>query len=203
MDDAIDDVLSRFSGTIEQVPPMYSALKREGRPLYELARAGIEVERAPRKVVIHRLRRVELSGDALLLDVECSKGTYVRVLAEDIGEALGLRRASRRVAADASRAAVTGRCGDVGSARVDAACRRDARALRPVDALLDSLPRVELDESMAGRFRQGQRLALDAQPKGARVRVYAQDCELLGTANVNEWGVVAPERLISNERALT
>jgi tRNA pseudouridine55 synthase len=72
--------------------------------------------------------------------------------------------------------------------------------LRPVDALLDSLPRVELDDALAGRFRQGQRLAIEAQPRGARVRVYAPNEQLLGTANVNEWGVVAPERLISNER---
>ena len=72
--------------------------------------------------------------------------------------------------------------------------------LQPVDGLLGSLPRVDLDEGLAGRFRQGQRLAIDAGPRGARVRVYAPQNELLGTANVNDWGVVAPERLISNEK---
>ena len=86
---AIDEVLARFAGAIEQVPPMHSALKRDGRPLYELARAGVEVERAPRSVRIHGLRLVEQSGDTLVVDVDCSKGTYVRVLAEDIGKALG------------------------------------------------------------------------------------------------------------------
>ena len=85
----VDAVLARFTGTIDQVPPMHSALKRDGRPLYELARAGIEVERAPRPVSIHRLERVEHVGNDLTLEVDCSKGTYVRVLAEDIGRALG------------------------------------------------------------------------------------------------------------------
>jgi tRNA pseudouridine55 synthase len=197
-DEAVDVALSRFLGTIEQVPPMHSALKREGRPLYELARAGIEVERAPRQVVIHALRRVERTGDSLTLDVACSKGTYVRVLAEDIGRLLkcgahltALRRT--RVGALSLDDAVT-------LAALEAMSPADRRAcLRPVDALLDSLPRVELDEALSGRFRQGQRLALDAQPKGARVRVYAAGAELLGTANVTQWGVVAPERLISKE----
>jgi tRNA pseudouridine55 synthase len=199
-DEAIDVALSQFLGTIEQVPPMHSALKREGRPLYELARAGIVVERAPRPVLIRSLQRVERVGDSLMLDVECSKGTYVRVLAEDIGRALGCG------------AHLTGLCrtrvgplaldGAVTLAELEAMSPAERRAcLRPVDSLLGSLPRIELDEDLAGRFRQGQRLALDAQPKGARVRVYALDEELLGTANVTEWGVVAPERLISNERA--
>lgn len=199
-DEAIDVALSQFLGTIEQVPPMHSALKREGRPLYELARAGIVVERAPRPVLIRGLRRVERAGDSLTLDVECSKGTYVRVLAEDIGRALGCG------------AHLTGLCrmrvgplvldDAVTLAGLEAMAPAERRAcLRPVDSLLGSLPRIELDEDLAGRFRQGQRLALDAQPKGARVRVYALDEELLGTANVTEWGVVAPERLISNERA--
>lgn len=198
-DEAIDVALSQFRGTIEQVPPMHSALKREGRPLYELARAGIEVERAPRQVLIRSLRRVERAGDSLTIDVECSKGTYVRVLAEDIGRAL------------ACGAHLTGLCRTrVGPLSLDDASTLAAleamspaerrKCLRPVDSLLGSLPRIELDEGLAGRFRQGQRLALDAQPKGARVRVYAPDEELLGTANVTEWGVVAPERLISNER---
>jgi len=198
-DGAIDAALPRFTGGIEQVPPMHSALKREGRPLYELARAGVEVVRTPRYVVIHRLQRVARSGDELTLDVDCSKGTYVRVLAEDIGRALGcgahltaLRRT--RVGPLAVEEAVT-------LERLEQLPIGERRAqLRPVDGLLASLPRVELDESLAGRFRQGQRLAIEAQPRGARVSVYAPADELLGTANVNEWGVVAPERLIANEK---
>ena len=194
----VDVVLSRFTGTIAQVPPMHSALKRDGKPLYQLARAGIEVERAPRPVSIHRLERVEHVGDDLMLEVDCSKGTYVRVLAEDIGRALGcgahlaaLHRT--RVGRLTLEGAVTLQTLEDMPAEV----RR--RCLQAVDTLVASLPRIELDDPLAGRFRQGQRLAIEAQPRGARVRVYAPHEELLGTANVSEWGVVAPERLISNE----
>jgi tRNA pseudouridine55 synthase len=198
-DAAIDAVLPRFVGAIEQVPPMHSALKREGRPLYELARAGVEVERAPRPVVIRSLQRVGRAGDAVTLDVECSKGTYVRVLAEDIGRALGC--GAHLTALRRTRVGPLVLEGSVGPEALEAMAAEARRAcLRPVDALLDSLPRVELDDALAGRFRQGQRLAIEAQPRGARVRVYAPNEQLLGTANVNEWGVVAPERLISNER---
>jgi len=197
----VGKVLARFTGAIEQVPPMHSALKRDGRPLYELARAGVEVERAPRSVRIHRLQLVEQAGDALVVEVDCSKGTYVRVLAEDIGKALGC---------GAHLAAL--RRTRVGPLTVDDAVDLGAleamgpdarrRCLRPVDELLDTLPSVALDAELTQRFRQGQRLAMDAQPRGGRVRVYGADNTLLGTATINEWGVVGPERLISNETSV-
>jgi tRNA pseudouridine55 synthase len=158
----------------------------------------VEVERAARRVRIHGLRLVERSDDALVIDVDCSKGTYVRVLAEDIGRALGCGAhlaALRRTA--------------VGPLTLDGAVElaalegmgEEARraCLRPVDELLGTLPEVNLDGALTQRFRQGQRLAIDAQPRGGRVRVYGADRTLLGTATVNEWGVVGPERLISNE----
>ncbi len=88
-DEKLQMTLSRFVGTIEQVPPMHSALKHDGQPLYKLARAGNEVERAPRQISVHRLALLERREDEVVVDVDCSKGTYVRVLAEDIGRALG------------------------------------------------------------------------------------------------------------------
>ena len=198
---AVEPVLARFTGNIEQVPPMHSALKRDGRPLYELARAGIEVERVARGVRIHGLRLIEHAGDTLVLDVDCSKGTYVRVLAEDIGKALGcgahlaaLRRTRvgpLTIADAVELAALEG---------MEPGARR--KWLRPVDELLGTLPSVALDAELTQRFRQGQRLAMDAQPRGGRVRVYGADNTLLGTATVNEWGVVGPERLISNEASV-
>jgi tRNA pseudouridine55 synthase len=197
----VEAAVERLTGAIVQVPPMHSALKREGRPLYELARAGVEVERAPRPVRIHRLQVVERAGDTLVLEVDCSKGTYVRVLAEDLGRALGcgahlaaLRRT--RVGPLALDAAV----GLAALEAMDADARRGC--LRPLDELLHSLPSVRLDAELAQRFRQGQRLPIDAQPRGGRVRVYGADDALLGTATVNEWGVVGPERLISNETSV-
>ncbi|GAB1579847.1 tRNA pseudouridine(55) synthase TruB [Bordetella petrii] len=86
---SLRDALSRFQGTIEQVPPMYSALKRDGKPLYEYARQGIELERPARQVTIHRIELLALSGTRAEIDVACSKGTYIRTLAQDIGRVLG------------------------------------------------------------------------------------------------------------------
>ncbi len=198
---AVDAALARFTGAIEQVPPMHSALKRDGRPLYALAREGIEVERAARPVEIRRLALVEQGDATLVLDVDCSKGTYVRVLAEDIGKALGC---------GAHLAAL--RRTRVGPLSIDHAVGIEAlegmtpearsACLLPVDELLNSLASVTLDADLTQRFRQGQRLAIDAQPRGGRVRVYGADNTLLGTATVNERGVVGPERLISNETSV-
>jgi tRNA pseudouridine55 synthase len=86
---ALREALSRFMGTIEQIPPMHSALKRDGKPLYEYARAGIELERPPRQVTIYRLDLSSCSGMTAVVEVDCSKGTYIRTLAQDIGRALG------------------------------------------------------------------------------------------------------------------
>lgn len=200
-DEMVEATLRRLVGASWQVPPMYSALKRDGRPLYEFARAGVEVERAPRSITIERLQCVGRSGDELTLELDCSKGTYVRVLAADIGSALGCGAhltALRRTRVGALRVEDA-----VSLPSLEAMSLEERRGvLAPVDELLASLRRIDLDEALAGRFRQGQRLAIDAEPRG-RVRVYAPNDELLGTANVSEWGVVAPERLISNEKVMS
>ncbi len=196
-DETLQQTLARFVGAIEQVPPMHSALKHDGQRLYKLARAGGEVERAPRLISVHRLTLIERREDELVIDVDCSKGTYVRVLAEDIGRALGcgahlsgLRRtrAGRLSVDDAVTLATLEKL---------APKLRLARLL-PEDELLVSLATVLLDDAHAARFRQGQRLALEAEPRGSRVRVYGGENELLGTAIISEWGVVEPERLVTN-----
>jgi tRNA pseudouridine55 synthase len=198
---AVERVLARLTGPIEQVPPMHSALKREGRPLYELARAGVEVERAARAVWIHRLQLIARTADTLVLDVDCSKGTYVRVLAEDIGKALGC--GAHLAALRRTRVGPLTMAGAVGLAVLEGMTQEGRRrCLRPMDELLETLPRLALSADLAQRFRQGQRLAVDAEPRGGRVRVYGADNELLGTATVNEWGVVRPDRLISNETSI-
>ncbi len=199
--DAIDTALARFRGPILQVPPMHSALKRDGRPLYEYARRGIELERAARAVTIRRLDALCFDGTSLTIEVDCSKGTYVRVLAEDIGAALGcgahltaLRRT--RVGAlglDASTPleAFEALDGDA----------RDARLLA-VDALIGTLPRIDLDDERAGRFVDGQRLPWrDASHQG-RVRVYraadgSSGAVLLGTGLVGFDERLAPVRLVA------
>jgi tRNA pseudouridine55 synthase len=180
---------------------MYSALKREGRPLYELARAGIEVERAPRRVEIQRLQLVEQVDERVVASTStCSKGTYVRVLAEDIGSALGC--GAHLAALRRTRVGRLTLERSVALAALEAMPLTARRAaLLPLDELLDTLPSIELDAVLAQRFRLGQRLAIEAEPRGERIRVYAEHDGLLGTATVNEWGVVGPERLISNEKS--
>ena len=193
-----DIALSRFVGTIKQVPPMHSALKRDGRPLYELARAGEKVERIARLITVHRLALVEHRDDAIVVDVDCSKGTYVRVLAEDIGRTLGC--GAHLSALRRTRAGRLGVDDAVTLAALEAMAPKERHArLLPEDELLASLATVQLDKVLAARFRQGQRLALNAEPRGHRVRVYGGTNELLGTATISQWGVVEPERLIVSE----
>ncbi|KAB0657180.1 tRNA pseudouridine(55) synthase TruB [Burkholderia diffusa] len=195
---AVEAALARFTGEIVQVPPMYSALKRDGKPLYEYARAGQTVEREGRNVTIHALDLLACELPDVTFRVTCSKGTYVRTLAEDIGEALGcgahltmLRRTG--VGALTLEHAVTL---DALSDATEAA--RDAW-LQPVDALLSTFPLVRLDEACAKRFLHGQRLPLSAldpidAAEGERVRVY-DEVRLLGVARKAN-GVLAPERLV-------
>jgi tRNA pseudouridine55 synthase len=194
----IEAVLPQFRGPILQVPPMYSALKRDGKAYYEYAREGITLEREARPVTILKLELISFETPLLKLAVTCSKGTYIRVLGEDIGHALGcgahlvqLRRT--RVGALSMDGMVT----------LDALQAHEAplTLLAPVDALLSSFPALHLGEELARRFLQGQRLALGKEglllPETlGRVRVY-HEARLLGTANLQEYAILAPERLIA------
>jgi len=198
---AIEAVLQRFRGPIEQVPPMHSALKRDGKPLYEYARAGITLERAARAVTIHQIECLAYQAPFLTLRVRCSKGTYIRVLGEDIGAALGCGahlQALRR-----TRIGALGLAGAVTLAQLAATPEgQRASLLAPVDALLTGFAALRLNEHLAQRFLHGQRLALGAEgialPPAGRVRVYAEDGgRLLGTAQLQPHGVLAPERLVA------
>lgn len=198
----IEPVLARFRGPIAQVPPMYSALKRDGKPLYEYARAGIELERAARAIVIHRLEQVAFAGDRLTIAVDCSKGTYVRTLGEDIGAALGC--GAHLVALRRTRVGALRLADAVTLDQLDAmdAAQRTA-SLLGMDALLSNLPRVDLDVTLAGRFMQGQRLPwpADGTPAGA-VRVYGP-AGLLGLAELRADQVLAPTRVMASTAETT
>jgi tRNA pseudouridine55 synthase len=197
----IEAVLAQFRGPIAQVPPMHSALKRDGRPLYEYARAGITLEREARQVVIHSLVLLSYEAPLLRLAVTCSKGTYIRVLGEDIGAALGCGAHLKTL-----RRTAVGRLTLEGAMTLEQLGSLDepqrAAALAPVDALLSSFPLLNLDDELARRFLHGQRLALGqsgavALPPAGRVKVYRQsDACLLGVAQLMEYGVLAPERLV-------
>ncbi len=194
----IEAALARFRGPIFQVPPMYSALKRDGKALYEYAREGITLEREARPVTIHGLSLIDYTAPHLKILVTCSKGTYVRVLGEDIGAALGCGahlNALRRV-----------QVGSLSTERMitleDLQAHPDPMSLlAPVDALLSSFPSVELTPELATRFLNGQRLALGKEEVVVptilgRVRVYHEG-KLLGTANLQEYAILAPERLVA------
>ena len=194
----IEAALARFRGPILQVPPMYSALKRDGKALYEYAREGITLEREARPVTIHGLSLVEYTAPFLKILVTCSKGTYVRVLGEDIGAALGCG-----AHLNALRRTQVGALTTAGMVTLDELLAHPdpLSLLMPVDALLSTFPALELTAELAKRFLQGQRLALGKEDiavpaEQGRVRVY-HDGRLLGTAQLGEYAILAPERLIS------
>ncbi len=193
----IDGILPQFMGEIEQVPPMYSALKRDGKPLYEYARAGVEIERESRKITIYSITVLDVSWPEIALEVHCSKGTYIRVLAEDIGHALGcgahligLRRTM------------------VGHLSLDRAVSLDgicdiAPQVLPVDALLQSLPELTVDDHQAKRLEMGQRvpcaLNIASQWADSLFRIYRSQAlpqNFIGTADWRS-GVLHPRRFIA------
>lgn len=192
-------VQARFTGPISQVPPMYSALKKDGKALYEYARAGIEIERPARNVTIHALDMVlcqDADGFAALqLTVTCSKGTYIRTLAEDIGEALGCGAHLRSL-----------RRTDTGGIGVDRCITLDAliampeeerlHVVQPADCLLHAHTRVVLDARESGRFLTGLRRRGD-WPDAEAVAVYGDEPRaLLGVGHITS-GELIPDRLLS------
>lgn len=191
--------LEAFVGEIEQVPPMYSALKRDGKPLYEYARAGIEVERAPRHVTIHELRLVEtddgLADGRFVFEVRCSKGTYVRTLAADIGERLGCGAhlaALRRTGIGSLDVVQAHSLADLEALTAEA---RDALLLPP-DSLLASLVEVRLDAADAARLRHGQAVRW-AGEEGTRLRVYDAEHAFIGVCRQVADGWLQAQRLVS------
>jgi tRNA pseudouridine55 synthase len=192
----IEPALARFRGDIGQVPPMYSALKRAGRPLYELARAGRDVPRSARRIRVHELQLLRFADDNLELRIRCSKGTYVRTLVEDVGLALGCGAhlaALRRTQSGGFRIGEAVTLDDLQS---DTPAQRDGR-LFPVDRLLTGLPRVDLPEALAERFARGQALRMERPPAGY-CSVYGQQGRLLGLGEGGDQGELRPRRLVSH-----
>ena len=193
-DEDIETVLAPFRGEIDQVPPMYSALKHQGRRLHELARAGIEVERKPRRVTIHALELLDRGPARLTLRVRCSKGTYIRSLAVDIGRELGCGAHLAALRREASgpfslRDAIT-------LADLESMAAAEARAmLLPPDRALENRPRVDLDEGAAGEIRHGRTVRTDLAPCDG-IRMYSGS-RFLGLGQVDEHGVLRVRRLFT------
>lgn len=189
-------ILPRFIGDILQTPPMHSALKRDGRPLYEYARQGIELAREARPVVVHGIELITVGADTLTLRVHSGKGFYVRVLAEDIGAALGcgahlsaLRR--EQVGPFLLTDAVT--LEDLAELEMP---DRDA-LLAPVDVLVNGLPRLDLGSEAAWQLTHGQTIWCTGLQVGEMMCAYGPDAEFLGVVEVDLEGKAAPRRLVA------
>ena len=200
----LQSVTEQFLGEIMQVPPMYSALKKDGKKLYELAREGIEVERASRPLTIYQLSLTPLSAQQLQLTVTCSKGTYVRVLAEDIAKALGTvghLTALRRIQTGDFEIANAIPLADF--AALDVAARFDK--LLAVDACVHSLPSLVLDDNQSKRIRQGQRLNVKTTMLTQQLnltfnqtfRLFDDHEQFLGTGLLEPNGRLQPMKLVN------
>ncbi|MBT8445698.1 MAG: tRNA pseudouridine(55) synthase TruB [Gammaproteobacteria bacterium] len=195
-------VAQDYRGEIEQVPPMFSALKQGGQPLYKLAHKGIEVERAPRPTVIYELRLTRLEGAEADLEVRCAKGTYIRTLGEDIGRDLGCGAhviALRRTGVGPFQlddaydlAALEGIAADGGNAALDG-------LLRPLDSALPEMPAVNLTEDAAHYLTRGQAVLVPRAPTHGQVRVYDHAGVFLGIGEVLDDGRIGPRRLLRTD----
>lgn len=194
--------LTDFRGRQSQTPPMYSALKQGGKRLYELAREGKEVERAPREIEIHEIALLAIEGDEFEYRVRCSKGTYVRTLSEDIARALGTVghvAALRRYKVGPFDAAAMVTLADLERAAVAGMQELDA-LLTPADRALVHLPEVGLDTESAYYVRRGQAVRAPRAPRSGWVRLYAPDGGFLGIGAIDADGKVAPKRLMRQSR---
>ena len=194
----IQEAISRFQGEITQIPPMYSALKKDGVPLYKLARQGIEIERLPRKVNIQNIEVLAVAPEEVSLRIRCSKGTYIRTLGEDIGECLGcgahlisLRRVS--VAGLSVSNAFTL---EAISAAIDFGSELDM--LASPDALVGDLPSVLLDTVAYQRISHGNPVKF-GMPQGDRFRIYSPENIFLGVAIRSPEDMLQPQRLVRTD----
>jgi len=192
----IERAIERFTGTIEQIPPMYSAIKFGGQPLYKLARAGLTAERSPRTVTVYDYAIQGLDGDRLMVDIRCSKGTYIRSLAHDLGELLGCGAhvaALRRTEMGGFTLAEA-----ITLAEFEALQTPQARATRlmPADQALRAVPAVTLTRHAAYYFCQGQPVAARPLPASGWLKVYEEGGRFLGLAEVDDDGRAAPRRLL-------
>ncbi|WP_370979968.1 tRNA pseudouridine(55) synthase TruB [Agaribacterium sp. ZY112] len=203
---AVEEAMQAFRGEIDQVPPMYSALKVNGQPLYKLARQGIEVERKARTVTIHSYELLSFeAGERAYVEVEihCTKGTYVRSLAADLGEVLGVGarvKTLHRIQSGAFDESQALDLDELEAERGEQLAEVLDYHLQPMDAPVASLPKIDLDEDGAFYFGRGQRLmdirVYQIGDEGDTVRVFEESGRFLGLAQITDDGCLAPKRLV-------
>ncbi len=192
-----EKIVAEFKGDSMQVPPMYSALKKDGKRLYELARKGQVVEREPRPITIHDISLLEFSGTRLVLTVHCSKGTYIRTLVEDIAKAAGTVahtvRLHRESVGDFRAVDMLDMDGAEQLAEDGPEALRER--LQPADVALAAWPECQLDAAAGERFSGGQAVQVDIEGKAVLVRVYGENHRFLGVGELTGEGTVAPRRI--------
>lgn len=201
----LEQVLTRFMGTIEQLPPMYSAIKFQGEPLYKLARRGIEVERKARAITIHELKLIDFNQDSFQIDVHCSKGTYIRTLVDDIGQALGcgafvseLRRTA--VTPYSSKKMYTiNELEEVLSQQGQLALQQ---FLLPLETCVEAFPVVNLTATAAFYLRQGQPVMAPHIRSQGLVRLLANGTHFMGVGEMLDDGRVTPRRLLETKEVV-
>lgn len=195
----LEKAFEKYTGDIEQVPPMYSALKQDGKRLYELAYKGIEVERKARNITVYGIKLIELSQDEFEMEVACSKGTYIRTLAEDIGKELGcgahiltLRRLEAGPFKE-SQMVTPEKLQEI----ADAGLEQLDELLLPMDSALSHLEEVRLAEDVSYYLCQGQAVTVSRLPESGRLRIYDEAGGFIGIGEVSEGGQLSPKRLIN------
>ena len=194
----IEKELDAFRGEIEQLPPMHSALKVDGVPLYKMARKGIEIRREKRKVTIYEINLLNIAEDVIELDITCSKGTYIRTIADDLGQALGcganiieLRRTEAGVFREED-------CKDLealSDLKVQGGLEFIDEQLIPMDQAIVELPEVNLPSVTASHLKNGQAVIVRHLPEEGLVRLYEEE-QFIGIGCIDDDGKVAPRRLI-------
>ncbi len=198
---SLNRVIQLFTGTVHQVPSMYSALKYQGRPLYEYARKGVDVPREGRDIQIHELKLLRFGSETFDIYVRCSKGTYIRTLVEDIGEKLGCGAhvsALRRVQ---SGPYLIDSCKTIEELEVligEVDPSEFKSHLLGVDALVEHLPLISLGNADSGSILQGQTVRMSASASPGTYRLYSDTKEFLGIGTLDECGDIRPKRLISS-----
>jgi len=199
--ESMEAALRRFVGTIRQIPPMYSALKHNGQPLYKLARKGMEVERAPREVTVRELRLLRLDDEEFECELRCSKGTYVRTLATDLGEILGCGAhvtALRRTVVEPFDAARMVTLESLREWAEQGLTVLDTKLL-PSDSAVTQWPAVRVGGDAAFYLRQGQPVLAPRAPSQGWVRLYQDEQRFFGIGEILDDGRVAPRRLLACE----
>lgn len=192
----IENILKSFRGDIEQIPPMYSALKHNGQPLYKLARQGIEIKRKARKITIYKLDMLESTDDTITLNIKCSKGTYVRTLAQDIGEALGcgahlsMLRRTEVSPFDCSKLYSIEEIEQLSEEK------KLEETLLPIDSALPHLPVITLNNEEASLIQNGLKIDRENIPHTSLIRLYLESGEFIGIGRYSSDKKLAPKRLM-------